>query len=81
MKKFANRKNFATIWESLFESPWLIVWLGLFVFGYSWFASLCLQLWLIPSLFSQPGASEGLVVLDSIGFDIIAKGQFEKFLV
>jgi hypothetical protein len=61
--------------RGLTESPRLLVWLGVFVFGYSWFASLCLQLWVIPSLFSQPGAAEGLVVLDSIGFDRIAKEQ------
>ena len=61
--------------KQLLKSPRLLVWLGVFVFGYSWFASLCLQLWIIPSLFSQPGAAEGLVVLDSIGFNRIAKEQ------
>jgi hypothetical protein len=61
--------------RGLTESPRLLVWLGVFVFVYSWFASLCLQLWVIPSLFSQPGAAEGLVVLDSIGFDRVAKEQ------
>lgn len=59
--------------KRLAESPRLIVWLGLFVFMYAWLASLLLQLWVIPTLFTQPGAAEGLVVLDSIGFDRIAK--------
>ena len=61
--------------KRLTGSPWLLVWLGLFVFVYSWLASLLLQLWVIPTLFSQPGAAEGLVVLDSIGFDRIAKAK------
>jgi len=61
--------------KRLTRSPWLLVWLGLFVFVYSWLASLLLQLWVIPTLFSQPGAAEGLVVLDSIGFDRIAKAK------
>ena len=47
--------------------------LGIFIFGYSWLAGACLQLWVIPKLFSNAGASDGLVVLDSIGFDRIAK--------
>lgn len=59
--------------KHLTGSPWLFVWLGLFVFAYAWLASLLLQLWVIPTLFSQPGAAEGLVILDSIGFDQIAK--------
>lgn len=61
--------------KKLAQSPWLIIWLGVFVFLYSWFASMLLQLWVIPALFSQPGAAEGLVVLDSIGFDQQAKAQ------
>ena len=57
----------------LTDSPRPLLWLGVLVFVYSWFASLVLQLWLIPTLFTQPGAAEGLVVLDSIGFDRKAK--------
>lgn len=52
-----------------------ICWLGIFVFCYSWLVSLCLQLWAIPTLFSHPGSAEGLVILDSIGFDRIAKAK------
>ena len=59
----------------LIDSPRLLLWLGLLVFVYSWLVSLCLQLWVIPHLFSQPGASEGLVVLDSIGFHRIARDK------
>ena len=61
--------------KRLIGAPWLLVWLGMFVFVYSWLASLLLQLWVIPTLFSQPGAAEGLVILDSIGFDRIAKAK------
>jgi len=61
--------------KRLTGSPRLLVLLGLFVFAYAWLASLLLQLWVIPTLFSQPGAAEGLVVLDSIGFDRIAKAK------
>ncbi len=61
--------------QQFIESPRLLVWLGMLVFGYSWLISLCLQTWIIPSLFSQNGATEGLVVLDSIGFDQIAKAK------
>ncbi len=59
--------------KRMIESPRLLLWLGMLVFLYSWFASMLLQLWVIPALFSQPGAAEGLVVLDSIGFDRQAK--------
>jgi hypothetical protein len=59
--------------KRLMEFPRLIIWLGMFVFIYAWLAGLLLQLWVIPTLFTQPGAAEGLVVLDSIGFDRIAK--------
>ncbi len=61
--------------KRLTEQPWPLVRLGLFVFVYAWLAGLLLQLWVIPMLFSQPGAAEGLVILDSIGFDRIAKGK------
>ena len=65
-----------TSWLSrLNGAPWLTIWLGLFVFLYAWLASLLLQLWVIPTLFSQPGAESGLVILDSIGFDEIAKAK------
>ena len=65
---------FLTIWfKRLMGSPRLIVWLGLFVFLYALLASLILQLWVIPAFFTQPGAAEGLVVLDSLEFDRIAK--------
>jgi len=59
----------------LTESPRLVVWLGLFVFMYAWLASLLLQLWIIPTLFLQPGAEKGLVILDSIGFDRQSKAH------
>ena len=61
--------------NKLTESPWLIFWLGAFVFVYSWFVSAILQLLVIPILFPQPGLNTGLVVLDSIGFDVIAKAK------
>ncbi len=61
--------------KRLIGAPWLLVWLGMFVFAYAWLTSLLLQLWVIPTLFSQPGAAEGLVILDSIGFDRIAKAK------
>lgn len=61
--------------KRLAASPYSMLWLGVFVFGYSWLASACIQLWIIPKMFSQPGAAEGLVVLDSIGFDRIAKAK------
>ncbi len=61
--------------KRLIESPRLLFWLGMLVFTYSWLASLLLQLWVIPTLFSQPGAAEGLVVLDSMGFHSIAKDK------
>lgn len=61
--------------KRLTGSPRLLVWLALIVFMYSWLVGLLLQLWVIPTLFSQPGAAEGLVILDSIGFDRIAKAK------
>lgn len=61
--------------KRLTGSTWMTGWLGLFVFLYAWLASLLLQLWVIPTLFSEPGAAEGLVILDSIGFDAIAKAK------
>lgn len=65
---------FLTIWfKRLMGSPRLIVWLGLFVFLYALLARRMLQLWAIPAFFTQPGAVEGLVVLDSLEFDRIAK--------
>lgn len=53
----------------------LLPWLGVIVFAYSWFAGLLLQLWVIPTLFPGPGAVEGLVVIDSTGFNEIAKAK------
>ena len=61
--------------KRLIGAPWLLLWLGMFVFAYAWLASLLLQLWVIPTLFSQPGAAEGLVILDSIGFDRVANAK------
>lgn len=55
--------------------------LGLFVFGYAFLVSACIQLWIIPQLFSQAGAAEGLVVLDSIGFDQVAKAKAAEIAV
>ena len=52
-----------------------IFWLGIFVFGYSLLVGASVQLWVIPQLFAQPGAADGLVVLDSIGFDRIARAK------
>ena len=49
--------------------------LGILVFSVTLCLSLVLQLWIIPAIFNSPGASEGLVVLDSIGFDEIAKSK------
>lgn len=57
------------------ESPRLLIWLGIFVFAYSWIASFLLQLWIIPALFSNPEAAEGLVVIDSTGFNEFAKAK------
>lgn len=62
------------------NSPRLVIWLGVSVFAYSWLAGLLLQMWVIPSMFSQAGASEGLVVLDSIGFDKIAKEKASEIV-
>jgi len=61
--------------KRLMESPRLLIWLGIFVFAYSWIASLVLQLLIIPILFSNAGAAEGLVVLDSTGFHEHAKAK------
>lgn len=61
--------------KRLMESPRLLIWLGIVVFAYSWTASLVLQLLIIPILFSNPEAAEGLVVLDSTGFNESAKAK------
>ncbi len=61
------------------DSPLLF---GLVVSCLTWCVSITLQVWIIPYLFSDKGAVEGLVVLDSIGFhrkaleqaDIIRQG-------
>lgn len=45
--------------KRLIGSPRLLVWLGLFVFASTRLVSLLLQLWVIPTLFSQPGAAQG----------------------
>lgn len=59
--------------KRLVNSSNLMCRLAIFTFAYSWLAGLCLQLWLIPLLFSQSGSVDGLVILDSLGFDRIAK--------
>ncbi len=61
--------------KRLANSPYLMCRLGVFAFCYSWLVGLCLQLWLIPMFFSQPGSADGLVILDSLGFDRIAKAK------
>ncbi|MDG1143906.1 MAG: hypothetical protein P8N92_04515 [Burkholderiales bacterium] len=55
--------------------------LSIFVFLYSLSASLLAQLWFIPTFFTQSGASEGLVILDSLGFDRIAREQVEAMQI
>jgi hypothetical protein len=57
----------------IIQAPTGLFWLGIAVFFYAWFSSLVIQLWVIPHFFSHPGAEEGLVIWDSIGFHMQAK--------
>ncbi len=57
-----------------------MMWLGFFVFIYTWSASLFLQLWVIPLLFPDTSV-EGLVVIDSTGFNEIAKAKASEIAI
>lgn len=56
---------------------YLLIFVG--VFFYSLVISLIIQKVLVPTLF--PSANNGLVILDSIGFDLIAKEKASQILI
>ena len=61
--------------ERSINSSRLFLYLSIFVFSVFLLASLVAQVWFISNFFTQSGASNGLVIRDSIAFDSLARGQ------
>ena len=61
--------------ERSINSSRLFLYLSIFVFSVFLLASLVAQVWFISNFFTQSGASNGLMIRDSIVFDSLARGQ------